>query len=415
MRNTLLGGGAGDLERQLLDGAPREWLRAHFATAAALGPLAGLGDPVAASALARLRSAAPAAANQLAARWRLLPLPAAVAALGPEVQLVTLGGLDPVRLAADVGLPDQAGPLSAIARAYDRDPALAERLATDWIDGAVAAAERAPAMVELFRRAGDPERADRVARILLDADPDDPQALLLAAETAAAMGQGERADVLALRAAARSGDAGTTMRRATRSFLAAGALRGGLVAGRWALSVTPPGEDLELLEIVARTMLTMGRRSQADEVLAELERRFPEPAREAARRRAARITQAGGAPLARGAERPVFASVTDPRYALARADAHRERRAAILLRAAAWNPTSPALLAALAAGGGESARWADAQLAAVALGGPRRLLREALLAWAGRLEARGHPALAERARAEARGYSRVSSRPPARR
>jgi hypothetical protein len=394
-RAAALAGEDGGLERALVAGAPESWRRRHFATGANLAGLAALGDPVAAYGRARLRRAAPTLAARLAPRWQGLAGPSTGLSTGPgapasPVPPAPPGHLDPVRLAADVAVPDQATALAAIARAHGRDPALAERLARDWIDGVVAPGERAPAIVELFSRAGDPGRADRFARALLAVHPDSPEALTLAAETAAALGDEARATTLAITAAGRSGDAGRTMRRLTRSFLAAGAPRAAVEVGRWALSLTPPGNDLELLEILARALLTIDRPIDAGEVLAELESRFPDGSRQAARRHSEQLLAAGGAAVSPGIE----SRIVGP-------DNPRAASVETLARAARWNPADPEVLARL---GGD---WAEAQLAAIALGAATSDRAAAALDhWAAIASGRGEEALAAALRAEARGLRR---------
>jgi hypothetical protein len=346
--------GDASFERELLAGAPMAWRRAHHRALGDLGPLSALGDDLALSAIARLNRAAPRLGRLAAARWKKLGWSGG--RRSAAVQIVSIGGLDPARLAADVGLPDQVAALSRIARAHGRDPALGERLAADWLDGAITALERGPALVELFARAGDPGRADRFARRVLDETPEHPGALATAAETAAALGDSRRAMTLMILAAARSGDAGATARRLTHSFLAAGATAAALEAGSWALSLTPPGEDVELLELLARALLTRDRRANAVETLDRLRRRLGSD------ERVNRILEAGGAPL------PVR-----PRADFADS-----------IEAAAWNPGHPELLASALASKSPPP-WIEPQLAALALGADTPRARRAMHLWAAQL------------------------------
>lgn len=181
------------------------------------------------------------------------------------------------RLANALGaeLPPPAGPplgsvalpgepaLDALARAYERDPSMADRLAGDYADGAPAIGQRGPAIAALFARLGDPARALDWWEAVARSSPHDPRYQLGLAEAAARAGDPTRAMVHTTRAAARSGDAGATYRRVTRILLAQGAPADAMLAARSALSLSAPAERVEVLALVERAAEQLGRADEA--------------------------------------------------------------------------------------------------------------------------------------------------------
>jgi hypothetical protein len=167
-----------------------------------------------------------------------------------------------------------------VARAYLRDPALADRLARELVDGAVAPGQRGPLLVELFARLGDPARAWQWAERTQASSPDHAPYLLAAGMAAVGTGDSPRADVFFVLAAAASGDAGATSLIAARAFLAAGRALPALAAARRAHDLTAPGEPehAAAIEVAAASLDLLGR----DDDATALRGRLPEGARPAA-------------------------------------------------------------------------------------------------------------------------------------
>ena len=283
-----------------------------------------------------------------------------------------LGAVDPTRLATDLGLTPLKGELALVAEALAIDPALSERRAAELIDRDVAPHVRGPAVVELFVRAGDPALADRFATRLLTASPDHPPFLEIAAVRAAAAGDPARADVFAAKAAARSGDAGATLRQLTAAFLVSGANLLTIATGRKALGLSAPKHHMALRVLIARAMLRIERRSDAYVLL-------DHPSISEDRKSAIKSEELG--------ERPSrLAQLTSRELAIA----------------LSFNPASPALLGADALSSSPTAERSRARLAALALYDKSPT---ALFTWAEVLERSGQAERAEKARREATGRS----------
>jgi hypothetical protein len=273
----------GAREAALCDAAPLAVARAHLRRSGELGALAArFPSADAQRALARWRRALtdaahvgaagdPAGARRrlgeardlLEARWRRLaagaPVPASPAPGFP------LGAVDPDRRRGEEA-PRVAGGLRRVARAYLRDPALADRLAGELADGAIALGERGPLLIELFARLGDPARAWSWAERLSASSPGHAPYLLLAGIAAAAAGDAPRADIFFVGGAAASGDAGAASLLAARAFLAAARPLPALTAARRAFDLTAPGEPdhVAAIEVVARAMDRLNRDREAE-------------------------------------------------------------------------------------------------------------------------------------------------------
>lgn len=325
---------------------------------------AGPDDALLAVARARVaaRERAPEPSPAAAARWfHALDAPLAASWEGepPPAPAIPLALVDPSRVAADAGVPEAAEALGAIAAAYLREPAVADRRAERFADRAVAAGAHVPALVQLFHELGDPARAMRWSARLLAESPMHPPYLLWAGAAAAAEGDPERAEVFFQRGAAASGDAGAASLEAARSLLAFGHPVHALGAGKRALQLTAPGEAQEVLAVVASADRALGRELAARAA----ERRLPA-------RRSARDDALAGEDLAalrRLAERdPTDAALAAAVLRLAGPEAR-----GALERAARWNPRDAELLAT--AGqvlpGEAGARWLARAALAAELGG----------------------------------------------
>ncbi|HWM86192.1 MAG TPA: hypothetical protein VNO33_10155, partial [Kofleriaceae bacterium] len=205
--------------------------------------------------------------EQLEARWRRLAAGAALPSRLPAAP--PLGVVDPHRIPGARGVT--AG-LGAVARAYLRDPALADRLAGEFADGAPALGQRGPLLVELFARLGDPARAWQWAERVSASSPDHAPYLLAAGLAAAATGDVARADVFFVRGAAASGDAGAASLLAARGFLAVSRPLAALTAARRAFDLTAPGEPerAAAIELAARALDLLDRDEDATVLRKEL-------------------------------------------------------------------------------------------------------------------------------------------------
>jgi hypothetical protein len=282
----------GAREVALCDAAPVALAAEHLRRAGELGALAArFPSRDALYALARWYAALRSSPDPrlargleaLEARWRRLAAGAALPSALPSA--LPLGVVDPHRIAPAVAqgasdAPGVADRLARVARAYLRDPALADRLARELVDGAVAPGQRGPLLVELFARLGDPARAWQWAERTQASSPDHAPYLLAAGMAAVGTGDSPRADVFFVRAAAASGDAGATSLLAARAFLAAGRALPALTAARRAHDLTAPGEPehAAAIEVAADSLDLLGRDADAT----ALRGRLPGGARRAA-------------------------------------------------------------------------------------------------------------------------------------
>ncbi len=147
---------------------------------------------------------------------------------------------------------------------YLRDPAVAERLARDWVTGSAAKGQRGPAVAALFRAMGDRERALAWWQDIADESPrHTPYAMALGAAAAAA-GLPQRAQLHFTAAAAESGDAGASALAAAAHFLATGAHLDAIAQGRRASMLTPPGARGPVFALLATAMQALGRHRDAE-------------------------------------------------------------------------------------------------------------------------------------------------------
>jgi hypothetical protein len=183
------------------------------------------------------------------------------------------------------GEPSWQEGLVAIERAYRREPALADRRARLFVDASVYGARRRLLLVELFHQLSAPGRATRWADELVARAPEQPAHQQVLAEALIAEGQIERANLVATRAAAMSGDPGRVWARlARRARLSAEPLYA-VEAGRHALSLTAPGEDQWVLVELARAQRALGRDDDARATASQLRKRWPEERRAALEQR----------------------------------------------------------------------------------------------------------------------------------
>jgi tetratricopeptide (TPR) repeat protein len=229
--------------------------------------------------------------------------------------------------------PGAIGRLRAIAAAFRRDPAIADRLGREAVAGAVDAAAMHATLGALFDAIGDPARARAEWQAAVDASSE-PAFLRGLAGAQARQGDADAALITATSAAAASGDPAVVWVAVARSLTEAGRHVHALDAARSAIDLAGPDALPAALETAIAASRALGRDRQAAELSA----------------RRARIAATGGTLGDR-----------DPTDAAAALDGHRAERgpagdAAIarLWTAARWNPRCvelrAALLAALPAG-----------------------------------------------------------------
>lgn len=173
----------------------------------------------------------------------------------------------PAVVAAVLDDDDGAGAaLTDVARAYRRDPALADRRAEAVAAGAIDLAVIAPRLARTFALLGDPARARAWWQRGFDASPEEPALALGLALAAAATGDGPAALQLVIRAAAGSGDAAATLYAAARGLAAAGLTLDALTLARQAIEQAAPGDEDAPADLAAALLRQLGRDRNAAEV-----------------------------------------------------------------------------------------------------------------------------------------------------
>jgi hypothetical protein len=190
--------------------------------------------------------------------------------------------------------PAIAAALVAVAEAYAREPAVADRLARDVVARAPSLGRHGPAVARLFAALGAHERAlawwERVAA----ESPQHPPYLRALGVAAAAAGEVLRASVHIEAAAARSGDAGDTYLRVAAELWRQGHALEAVAAGRKALLLAPSGQRGPVLALLATAMHALGRARDSERMRAAWLDDVAAPFRE--RARAALQAQAADAP-----------------------------------------------------------------------------------------------------------------------
>jgi tetratricopeptide (TPR) repeat protein len=232
-------------------------------------------------------------------------------------------------VAGAAGVP----PLHAIAAAFRRDPAIADRLAREAVAGAVDAAAMHATLGALFDAIGDPASARAEWQAAVDASPE-PGFLRGLAGAQARQGDADAALITATSAAAASGDPAVVWVAVARSLTETGRHVHALEAAHSAIDLAGPDALPAALDVAIAASQALGRDRQAAQLAA----------------RRARIAPTGGTLGDR-----------DPTDAAAVLDGYRAERGAVgdaaiarLWTAARWNPRHvelrAALLAALPAG-----------------------------------------------------------------
>ncbi len=155
--------------------------------------------------------------------------------------------------------PDE---LRAIAIAYVRDPAIADRLGREAVAGATDAAAMHATLGALFDALGDPARARAAWQAAIDGSPE-PAFLRGLAEAQARQGDPDAALITATTAAAASGDPAVVWTGVARALDGAGKYVHALDAARSAIDLSGPEALAAALEVAISASQALGRQDQA--------------------------------------------------------------------------------------------------------------------------------------------------------
>lgn len=173
-------------------------------------------------------------------------------------------------VAEDWKVPEFATVLQEIQRAYARDPALADRVAQNFVNRSVYGVRERALVTELFFRLGDAARARAFATQLRAISGSMPAFAMATGLATAATGDTEAAELYFTAAAAGSGDPGAYWAIAARVYRGLGANLAAVGAARKALSLTARGNDLGILADLIAAQRALGREPDAKESEAAL-------------------------------------------------------------------------------------------------------------------------------------------------
>jgi tetratricopeptide (TPR) repeat protein len=165
------------------------------------------------------------------------------------------------------GAPDTAL-LVEIARAYVKEPAVADRLARDVIAGGVDAAAGQATVGALFDALGDPARARAAWQAASAASPE-PHFVRGLAESAARAGDAAAATVFATQAAAAWGDPAVVWIAVGNALEQHGSYVEALTCARSAIDLAGPDQRLHAFDLAIAASRALGRTAQADTMLFE--------------------------------------------------------------------------------------------------------------------------------------------------
>jgi tetratricopeptide (TPR) repeat protein len=200
--------------------------------------------------------------------WSSQPGPVEpVPAFAPDVQPVELADAPVVAAARYAharfpGAPDEAA-LLEVARAYVKDPAVADRLARDVVAATIDASAGHAAIGALFDALGDPQRSRAAWQAAVDASPE-PRFVRGLAEAAARTGDGSAALIFATQAAAAWGDPAVVWISVGDVLEQNGVHVEALTCARNALDLAGPDQLTHALDLAIAASRSLGRSSQAD-------------------------------------------------------------------------------------------------------------------------------------------------------
>ncbi|MEO8840846.1 MAG: hypothetical protein ABI591_08695 [Kofleriaceae bacterium] len=171
--------------------------------------------------------------------------------------------------------------LVRVARAFRRDPAIAERLGRDVILRAVDSTLARATIAALFDALGDPARA---RTLWLGASEESDESAIVAGYAAAAAraGDGDAALVIAVSAAASSGDPAVVWIDVARALLRGNRSLDALTALRSAVDLAGANTLPDALELASETSRLVGRTEQADRFATQRAHLWPPAAGHAA-------------------------------------------------------------------------------------------------------------------------------------
>jgi tetratricopeptide (TPR) repeat protein len=212
----------------------------------------------------------------------------------------------------DAPIPDRWEPaLIAIARAYRRDPQVAERLGRDLVASSIDAAAASAAVGAVFDVLGDPARARAAWQAALELDPDPAIARGLAEATARGK-DAPAARVFAITAAAASGDPAVVWIAVGEALVEVDEYVQALTAARSALELAGPEALPRAFDLAITASRALGRTEQVAALTAQRARiPAPPPARDAAAVEA--LAAFGALPDAAAITRLRAASIASPR------------------------------------------------------------------------------------------------------
>jgi len=173
--------------------------------------------------------------------------------------------------------------LARVARAFRRDPAVAERLGRDVIMRAADSTLARATIAALFDALGDPGRA-RTLWLAASEESDESAIVAGYAGAAARAGDGDAALVVATTAAASSGDPAVVWVDVARALLRGNRNIDALTALRSAVDLAGANTLPDALELASETSRLVGRTEQADRFAAQRAQLSPPASGHAAQR-----------------------------------------------------------------------------------------------------------------------------------
>lgn len=192
------------------------------------------------------------------------PVLPAVPALDAEPRVIAAVHYAATRF---VGSAD-ASALAPIARAFGRDPTIAERLGRDLVASATDAAAAHATLGALFAALGDPARSRAAWHEAVVASPE-PMFVRGLAEAAARAGDGAAALVFATQAAAAWGDPAVVWAAVARVLVDAGQSVEALTAARNAIDLAGPEVLPRAFDVAVDASRALGRTGQASALAAQ--------------------------------------------------------------------------------------------------------------------------------------------------
>ncbi|MBP6632927.1 MAG: hypothetical protein KA297_26140 [Kofleriaceae bacterium] len=167
--------------------------------------------------------------------------------------------------AARAGAGASTDSLTAMAVGYQRDPALADRLADEFVAGQVDLGAASAAVAWLFDALGDRARTRARWQAAVDASPE-PAALAELALACARAGDAPAALLHLTAAAAASGDPAVVLLRGAHTLLASDLAVDALAVARQALELAGPDEQGAAHDVAIAAARVLGRAELADEL-----------------------------------------------------------------------------------------------------------------------------------------------------